>query len=58
MCASCGCGKFQDDHGDDRHITLRDLEEAAEASDITVQEVMENLREAAGSRQEASTRSS
>lgn len=46
MCASCGCGMVHDDHGDERMITLDDLERAAEASDITVDEVVGNLREA------------
>ena len=56
MCASCGCGKYEDDHGDDRHITLMDLKEAAEAADISVNEVVENLKEAAGSKEAAGAR--
>ncbi|MBI2912447.1 MAG: hypothetical protein HYY03_00840 [Chloroflexi bacterium] len=44
MCASCGCGMLNEDHGDDRHITLADLEQAAEAADITVEEVLGNLQ--------------
>ncbi len=47
MCASCGCGMLDEDHGDSRHITLSDLHAAAEAADITVQEVVENLEAAA-----------
>ncbi len=44
MCASCGCGMLNENHGDDRHITLADLERAAEAADITVEEVLGNLQ--------------
>jgi len=45
MCASCGCGMANEDHGDDRHITRNDLEQAAEAANISGQEVVENLQE-------------
>jgi predicted nucleic acid-binding Zn-ribbon protein len=47
MCASCGCGKFNDDHGDDRHITGDQIRDAAEAADISVTEVVNNLQQAA-----------
>lgn len=43
MCLSCGCGDPNADHGDERHITMEDLEAAAEAADITVEEVLQNL---------------
>jgi len=46
MCASCGCGMVNEDHGDERMITLTDLQEAAEASGIGVQEVVQNLQAA------------
>ncbi len=46
MCASCGCGMFDEDHGDNRMITLMDLREAADASGISVQEVVRNLQAA------------
>jgi hypothetical protein len=38
---------FDEDHGDDRHITMKDLRAAAEAADTTVTEVVNNLQEAA-----------
>ena len=47
MCASCGCGMIHDDHGDERLITLEDLQQAAEASGISVSEVVRNLQAAA-----------
>jgi hypothetical protein len=51
MCASCGCRKVNDDHNDDRHLILRDLEQAAKAADIDVEQVIENLRDAVDSRE-------
>jgi hypothetical protein len=43
MCASCGCGKPDDQHGDNRHITLQAVKDAASAADITAEEVVKNL---------------
>ena len=47
MCISCGCGQFNDDHGDRRNITMDDLEQAAVASGLSVDEVAENVSQAA-----------
>lgn len=55
MCASCGCKMFEDDHGDNRHITIQDLQAAAEAAGSTVQEVANNLKDAASQAQPAGT---
>jgi hypothetical protein len=49
MCASCGCGKAEDQHGDQRNITLGDLQGAASAANISVEKVISNLQQAAGS---------
>ncbi|MGH7487143.1 MAG: hypothetical protein ACREMY_16300 [bacterium] len=38
---------MNENHGDDRHITLQGLQGAAEAADISLDEVSQNLREAA-----------
>jgi len=43
MCASCGCGKPNDDHGDSRNITLQDLDQAAQAAGTTREQVVENM---------------
>ncbi len=43
MCISCGCGKPSDDMGNADTITLADLEKAAKASDMTVEEVAKNI---------------
>ncbi len=48
MCASCGCGKVNDDHGDPRHITLAEIEQAAEAAGLSVQETINNMAQSVG----------
>jgi hypothetical protein len=45
MCLDCGCGKPNDDHGDSRHITMNQVEEAAKASEISVDEAVKNINE-------------
>jgi hypothetical protein len=45
MCVSCGCGVPDAAHGDDRHITLDDLEAAAKAVGLSVEEVVRNIVE-------------
>ena len=45
MCLDCGCGKPNDRHGDDRHITMDDVKAAAEASEISVDEASRNIAE-------------
>jgi hypothetical protein len=45
MCSSCGCGRPHDDHGDHRHITVEDVEAAAQAATITPTDVAENIVE-------------
>lgn len=47
MCASCGCGIPNDNHGDERHINFDQLKAAAEAAGVTVQEVVSNMQEMA-----------
>lgn len=48
MCLTCGCGEPDDDHGDGRHITMADLQAAAEAADITPEEAADNIVTALG----------
>jgi hypothetical protein len=52
MCASCGCGKFEESHGDERNLTLTDLKDAAEAGGVSLQEVAKNIQAAAGGQQQ------
>ena len=49
MCASCGCHKYEDSHGDQRNITISELRQAAEAAHMDINRVVENLREASSS---------
>ena len=43
MCVGCGCGEPNERHGDDRHITQSDLEQAATAAEIGLDEVIQNI---------------
>ncbi|HSP54427.1 MAG TPA: hypothetical protein VLS25_02470 [Dehalococcoidia bacterium] len=42
---SCGCKQPNETHGDERNITLRDLEQAAAAGGTNVQGVMKNFKQ-------------
>lgn len=44
MCLDCGCGKPNERHGDDRHITMDDIKAAANTSEMSVEEVSDNIR--------------
>jgi hypothetical protein len=46
MCVSCGCGKPNDNHGDDRHITQDDLNRAAQAAGISPSQAAQNIMNA------------
>lgn len=48
MCVSCGCDQVNDEHGDKRNITMQELEQAARAAGITVQEVAKNIQRSVG----------
>jgi hypothetical protein len=43
MCLSCGCGEPNERHGDDRHITQDDIDQAATAANISPQEAARNI---------------
>ena len=46
MCASCGCGRPNDDHGDSRNITLQDIDQAAQAAGTSRERVVEKIQQA------------
>ena len=48
MCLSCGCGKPSDAHGNSDHIVIRDLERAAEAANISVEQAADNIKTTVG----------
>jgi hypothetical protein len=45
MCLTCGCGIPDDNHGDSRNIVMQQLNDAAEAAEIDVDEAARNLQE-------------
>jgi len=45
MCLSCGCGEPNEQHGDERHITQANVEAAAQAAEISPQQVAQNILE-------------
>lgn len=45
MCVSCGCGQMNDDHGDQRNITMNDMRSAAQAANTDVQTVTRNIQQ-------------
>ncbi len=57
MCASCGCGIPDDDRGDERNITMADLEDAADAAEISVEEVVGNIQASLMTEEEREKRS-
>ena len=61
MCLDCGCGELNESHGDSRHITMDSIRSAAEASEISVDEAINNmsdgLRQAQGSSGQSSSSS-
>jgi hypothetical protein len=46
VCLDCGCGEPNERHGDDRHIIMDDIQAAATASEISVEEAKRNIVEA------------
>ena len=47
MCISCGCGNYEDAHGDERNVTVATLQRAADAANLTLEQVVGNMREGA-----------
>ena len=43
MCMSCGCREPNNDHGDQRHITLDELDQAAQAANISREQAARNI---------------
>jgi hypothetical protein len=55
MCASCGCGKPNEQHGDSRHITMDQIQQAAAAAKISPLEVTKNMADSARAMSGAAT---
>ena len=47
MCMTCGCGKPNDQHGDEANITYDQLQSAAEAANIDPEAAADNLHDLA-----------
>jgi hypothetical protein len=47
MCMSCGCGKPNDQHGDNANITYDQLQSAAEAANIDDETAADNIHDLA-----------
>jgi hypothetical protein len=45
MCVSCGCGRYEDSHDDERNVTVASLQRAADASNRTLQDVLQSTIE-------------
>jgi hypothetical protein len=48
MCVSCGCGKPNDNHGDERHITMDQIQKAASAAGCSPADVVKNMQKGIG----------
>ncbi len=48
MCISCGCGFLHDKHNNPNNITLDDLEKAAKAAEMSVEDAARNIASAVG----------
>jgi hypothetical protein len=46
MCVSCECGEPNESHGDSRHITADQVNEAAQAANISAHQVAQNIMQA------------
>ena len=57
MCLDCGCGEPNERHGDDRHIIMDDIQAAATASEISLDEAKRNIGEALGKTQQSTASS-
>ncbi len=40
MCVSCGCGRFEESHDDERNLTVSSFQQAADAAKMTLPEVL------------------
>ena len=48
MCVSCGCGKLNDNHGDERNITIDQIQKAASAAGFSPSDVVKNMQKGVG----------
>lgn len=53
MCLSCGCGQPNERHGNDANITAEDLQEAAQAAGVEMEQAADNIHNGARELREA-----
>lgn len=57
MCMSCGCGDISNVQGDNRNITVQDLDQAAQAAGTTRDRVIQNIVQSGQSASASSSQS-
>ncbi len=45
MCISCGCDEPEDNHGNAKHMTLKQFREAATAAEVEMPQLLKNIEE-------------
>ena len=48
MCLSSGCGQPDESHGNEDHITMDDLQRAADAAETTPRQAAQNMLQGIG----------
>jgi hypothetical protein len=45
MCISCGCDEPEANHGNSKHITLKQFRDAAQAAEVDMGQLLKNIEE-------------
>ena len=45
MCISCGCDEPEANHGNAKHLTLKQFKDAAEAAEVDLPQLLKNIEE-------------
>jgi hypothetical protein len=45
MCISCGCDEPEDNHGNPKHMTLKQFKDAATAAEVDMPQLLVNIEE-------------
>jgi hypothetical protein len=45
MCISCGCDEPEANHGNPKHMTLKQFKDAAEAAEVDMAQLLKNIEE-------------
>lgn len=43
MCISCGCDEPEANHGNPKHITLKQFKDAAEAAEVDMKQLLKHI---------------